>query len=647
MVTTQRPHGTRASRGGGVGYRPGIDGLRALAVTAVLLYHADVTWLRGGFLGVDVFFVISGYLICSLLLAEWARTGTISLKDFWLRRARRLLPAVVATVVGVAFVAVVLAPDAVSRLRGDIPAALAYISNWWQVFGGQSYFEAMGRPPLLRHLWSLAVEEQFYITFPILLVAGLRRFGRRPGVLAAAALITGVASAVLMAVLWSPHGDPTRVWYGTDTRAVGLCAGVALAFIYPMAAMRRGVSLGVRRRMDAAGLIALVALGLLMVRLDEFQSELYRGGFAATAVVSSMLVVSAAHPATYFGRILGMRPLRWIGMRSYAIYLWHWPVFMLTRPGLDVELSGGSLMAIRFGLTVLLAALSWRLVEQPFLDGSVQQAWRSGMRVRRAAALAAAAVAMLLVAGVAVARPPATTSLASGVEEGAVLAPVEVLESIAHVVDSAPDHRVIVASPDPPPSPAPKAPPPKPAPRPAPKAQPRPAPRRPAPPPPPAAPLKLPAGHVIAIGDSVMLGARSALVQTLKHNVTVDAVVARHVDAGLNVLQSYRDRGLLKQVSAVVVHFGTNGPFYPHQFQRLRQLTQAVPRVVVINVHVPRSWESISNRTISSGVSQVPRMRMADWHTAAGRPGMVGADGVHCTAKGAWLYAQLVLWKLQ
>src|SRR5439155_22505891 len=196
-----------------------IDGLRALAVAAVVLYHADVSWLPAGFLGVDVFFAISGYLICGLLLAEWDRNGRISLRRFWARRARRLLPAVGALLVGVTVAAIVVAPDAVDRLRGDIPAAVGYVSNWWQIARGQSYFELFGRPPLLRHLWSLAVEEQFYVALPLVFL-WLSRRGPLPTArrMAAYAMAGAVASSVLMQVLWR-SGDPSRAWYGTDTRA--------------------------------------------------------------------------------------------------------------------------------------------------------------------------------------------------------------------------------------------------------------------------------------------------------------------------------------------------------------------------------------------------------------------------------------------
>src|SRR5919199_3682700 len=230
------PPGAQTTTGVGarLPYLPGLDGLRALAVTAVLLYHADLKWIPGGFLGVEIFFVISGYLITALLLSEWRQKGTISLKNFWLRRARRLLPALyVLLVVTLAF-AVVFLPGEVAGLRGDVLAAVGYVTNWYLIFGQESYFESVGRPSMLQHLWSLAVEEQFYLIWPVVLAVGLgvgaTRLRRRR--VLTVALLGAAASALAMALLYTPGVDPSRVYYGTNTRATGLLFGAALAFLW-------------------------------------------------------------------------------------------------------------------------------------------------------------------------------------------------------------------------------------------------------------------------------------------------------------------------------------------------------------------------------------------------------------------------------
>ena len=236
-------------------YSPGLDGLRALAVIAVLLYHADLPFLPGGFLGVEVFFVISGYLITALLLAEWRKEGRISLKDFWLRRARRLLPALYVLLVATLAYSVVFLPGEVAGLRADAVAAVGYVTNWFLILGQESYFEAVGRPSLLQHLWSLAVEEQFYLIWPIVMAVGLGvgTTYRRQRVALAVALAGAAVSAVAMALLYTPGVDPSRVYYGTDTRATGLLCGAALAFLWSPAETYRPSDKWAARRTAAAG----------------------------------------------------------------------------------------------------------------------------------------------------------------------------------------------------------------------------------------------------------------------------------------------------------------------------------------------------------------------------------------------------------
>src|SRR5262245_16195445 len=300
-------------------YLAGLDGLRCLAVVAVLLYHADTGVFPGGFLGVEVFFVISGYLITSLLAAEWEQRRGIDLKAFWLRRARRLLPASSTMIVATLAFAVLLLPSEVPGLRGAAVAGLLSVSNWYDVLSQQSYFEAVGRPPLLRHLWSLAVEAQFYALWPPLMLLGLRRGGRRR--LLAFALAGAAASAGLRARSYQPGDDPSRVYYGTDTRATGLLLGSALALVWTPADPLRRVGRGL---LDGAGLAGLAALACLGLRLDEFDPLLYRGGFAAVGLATAAVIAVAVHPrARLTPGLLGWRPLRWLGLRSYGIYLWH------------------------------------------------------------------------------------------------------------------------------------------------------------------------------------------------------------------------------------------------------------------------------------------------------------------------------------
>jgi peptidoglycan/LPS O-acetylase OafA/YrhL len=280
----------RASGSPGLGYRPALDGLRALAVIAVFAYHAELGWARAGFLGVDVFFVLSGYLITALLLAERRREGRIDLRRFWARRARRLLPAVVVLLAAVAVAVPLLAPDQAARIRADLVAALAYVSNWWLIVGEQSYFEAAGRPPLLQHLWSLAVEEQFYLLWPPVLALAVRRRSSRR--LVKPLLAAAVASAVVMALLFQPYSDPSRVYYGTDTRAVALLLGAALAAATTRWQLVDRVSRPGRLMLEAAGLAGVAGLAWAIANVNEFDPRLYRGGFLAVALLAAGVVAA-------------------------------------------------------------------------------------------------------------------------------------------------------------------------------------------------------------------------------------------------------------------------------------------------------------------------------------------------------------------
>jgi peptidoglycan/LPS O-acetylase OafA/YrhL len=344
-------------------YLRGLDGVRALAVIAVLLYHGGLGVL-GGFLGVETFFVLSGFLITGLLLAEWRQNGSIKLTRFWLRRARRLLPALLLLLLGTALLVALLLPQETGQLRTDILAALSYVMNWHLIVGQQSYFDPALRPPLLQHLWSLAIEEQFYLLWPFIFGIGMR-YLRRTGFLLAL-LGTSAASLALMAAIADPGADPSRVYYGTDTRASALLIGSALALLWSPWHSAPSAGRGVGLAVDMLGLAALSGLLLSYLRLFEYHPLLYRGGFALVSLATAAVIVAVTHPgARLMPTLLGWKPLTWIGLRSYGIYLWHWPIFMMTRPYIDVSLDGWQLFGLRCAAVLLLAELSFRFVELP------------------------------------------------------------------------------------------------------------------------------------------------------------------------------------------------------------------------------------------------------------------------------------------
>jgi peptidoglycan/LPS O-acetylase OafA/YrhL len=637
-------------------YSPGLDGLRAFAVIAVLLYHADLAWIPGGFLGVEVFFVISGYLITALLLAEWHQRGRIDLKTFWLRRARRLLPALyVLLVVTLAF-AVVFLPGEVAGLRGDVLAAFGYVTNWYLIFGQESYFEAVGRPSMLQHLWSLAVEEQFYLIWPPILALGVcigaTRLRQRR--VLSVALLGAVASAVAMALLYAPGVDPSRIYYGTDTRATGLLCGAALAFVWSPG-VRYRPSEAHHHRLERAGrgrfrrrwgwttpllldLLGFTALGGLLwfcLHLGEFQPFLYMGGFALVGLATTATIMAVVHPYTLIGRrLLGWAPLCWVGVRSYGIYLWHWPVFMVTRPDLDVPFEGLPLLALRLAATVILADLSYRYIETPIRRGALGRAWRTLREtrgpMRRRLSLQWAGVLVPILAscallGVAVAQaePPKKPSYLASMKS-------------VHTVEQ-PHHESSNAGID--------------------------SPRKDRP----SIKQEGPEGNretqgastankswdsgrtdpsgftgsVSAIGDSVMLGAVEGLQKEIQGLTVVDAEVGLQVYTAIDILKSRRASGYLGDV--VVVHLGNNGVFTKREFDRIMRTLSSVDRVLFVNVSVPRTWEEPNNQVIAEGVARYPNTVLVDWHSAStDRPELFYKDGYHLRPEGRRIYADLI-----
>jgi len=358
-------------------YARGLDGVRALAVVAVVVYHLGTTGgnpniLRGGFLGVDMFFVLSGYLITGLLIVEIEKTGRISIGQFYRRRARRLLPALFALLIVVGAASAFWFNQNTARLRGELVAAVTYSTNWWLIGEKSSYFGGGARPSLLTHLWSLAVEEQFYLVWPIVLILLVKlRIARRTQLVIL--MLAATASAIAAGLLYDPWTDPSRVYYGTDTRALAPLIGAALAILV---SHRRNSQAAERRtlgRLNAAGYTALVGLAALAWFLPDTSPLVYRGGFAVIAVLAATLIAAAITPGSHLERLLGNPVLRWIGDRSYAIYLWHWPVFVLTRPGIDVPITGLANVALRLIASVVLAELSHRLIEQPFRHAIVRR----------------------------------------------------------------------------------------------------------------------------------------------------------------------------------------------------------------------------------------------------------------------------------
>lgn len=612
-VTNAMPwHLDRGRSAGEMGYQPGLDGIRAIAIIGVLIYHADVDWFPGGFLGVDVFFVLSGFLITTLILEEYDRTGRVDFKRFYIRRAQRLLPALFLMLLVVGAVVAFAYRDAARAFGTDAISALLYVTNWWYIVADQSYFEFIGRPALLNHLWSLAVEEQFYLIWPavafLLMRSGQRKRVRRVAVAAA------IVSTAWMATLAITNGypqfaDPSRAYFGTDAHAMGLLIGAALATVWRPGRLPTQIAVRPRRILTTVGIVLLAGIAATYAFTSWYSAWLYRGGFLGLAILVAAVIALATHPALPLGRWIGRQPMRYLGQRSYGIYLWHWPIFMVTRPYLDIPLDGPALFALRIGLTLGIAELSYRFVEMPIRRGILQRWWRSfGPRVMVPAIVFLTALAVGIgVMLFSVPRPslaeglPADVAAAIGVDDGG---PLKVL------IDTDPAPSAFAESP--PMTPATQDP----------------------------EPAVNPNGPLSALGDSVMLGARGAIQEAIP-GTQVDAEVSRMPGAFIGRIKKLRARDKLADV--VVIHPATNGVLPEPMMREMLDLLAEVPHVIVVNSAMPRSWRKPNNEVLREVVPDYPNAVLVDWFALSeDSPDYFTSDGIHLTPRGAKVFAQAI-----
>ncbi len=618
-VADERPRATGSTPS--LGYLPGLDGIRAIAVLAVLVFHSALPWLPGGFLGVDVFFVLSGFLITTLLLQEVERTGRIHFRTFYLRRARRLLPALFLVFIGSAVLAVIFAPDAAARLREDIVASTFYVGNWWNILSDQSYFQAVGRPPMLQHLWSLGLEEQFYLIWPAVLLFVFLKAGRY-GV-RKVALIGALASTVWMIVLSFVMGmptdnDPSRLYFGSDTHAMTILAGAALATVWRPRSLPRQLAPGPKITLTAIGTLALAVMFWCFATVDESSALLYRGGFLLFAGVCVIVIAIATHPAVAMSKVLGIKPLVYLGKRSYGLYLWHWPIFLVLRPGVDIGWTGLPAFGLQFGITMIAAELSYRYVEMPIRNGALgrirQQLRSTGLRgfsrtAKITATTCTAALCALTFALISIPATDANTYLNGATAVGAEdLTPAPPSTSAERATAPAGGETAIAPDTNF------------------------------------TAPLvpgeNLTKRPITAVGDSVMLGARAALVEDMP-KVTVDAGVSRQA---LPTYQRLRDRLAAGKMSQIVIlHVGTNGPAYEADLRKAVAGLSDRSRVVLITTRTPAKWMAESNASIRSVAKDFPNVRLADWAAASdGRREYFVFDGTHLTPPGARAYAKTI-----
>jgi peptidoglycan/LPS O-acetylase OafA/YrhL/lysophospholipase L1-like esterase len=615
-------------RGPIVPYVPGLDGLRALAVIAVIVYHANKQWLGGGFLGVEVFFVISGYLITLLLVAERERTGTVSFGQFWFRRARRLLPALFTMLIALITYVAFFNRDYLGTLRGDVVAGVSYVANWFQIWTGSSYTSSAEFAPL-RHLWSLAVEEQFYIVWPVIMFVLLRRVrGRAIAIFGGVFLLAAIAISVYVAALYVPGNlsDASQtmslfgrevqrtdyLYLGTLSRSSGLLLGAALATMWQPWAIRRGTAGKNANALDLAGVVSLVALAVMCVRFKDVvlvqdvgsqgYDLLYQGGFALVGVATLVAIATVTHPRSRLGRyVLGSAILVWIGRRSYGLYLYHWVIFQIYRQ--DTKQLGTPLGLAEFvglvALSLALSEVSYRFVETPIRKGQLTAAfrrWRAhqgGVRGPLPVAIAACALvplfAIVSMAGAAVNANDVQQGLDDN--EGAVVTTPTTVPATATSVA-------------------------------------------------PATTQPVQKFDVFALGDSVMLGSAKKLTA---QGIVVDAVKSRQVREGLQVINYYTSIGQLGD--NVVIHLGTNGSTTTETFHQLIEPMSQISKVVVLTVRVPgRPYQKANNEIINALPARFPNVTVVDWFTLSqNNKSWFSGDGVHLNGVGQDAYVAAIL----
>ncbi|PEQ26132.1 acetyltransferase [Bacillus cereus] len=585
----------------------GLDSLRGLAILGVILYHINFNWMPGGFLGVTVFFVLSGYLITDILAMEWKRNKRIDLKKFWLSRARRLLPGMfVMLVITLAWITI-FHSSLLEKMRGDSLAALFYVSNWWYIYHKLSYFDNFNQLSPLNHFWSLAVEEQFYVVWPFIISLGLYHIKKQSRMILLICL-GAVASALAMAILYEPGADPSRIYYGTDTRAFSLLIGAALALLWPSNRLANKIIPKARLILDVVGGTALIIILLMFWKTNQYDPFLYNGGMVLLSIATALLVANLAHPASRIAQFLRFRPLRWMGIRSYGIYLWHYPILTLTTP----KVNAGDFSLIRailqFLLIIMIAQISWKYIEKPIRQGALRNIEFKNLRIQNVAlgvklalicAVFVSSIAVFGLTKVSKAKENPQLDKAEAVQTHPAKHPVASWDNPTQETPQNQEESKEVNS-----------------------AQPK------------------DAHTVTAIGDSVMIDIAPYLKNTFP-DIRIDAQIGRQLSKAIPVVEQLKNEGNLGNY--VIIGLGTNGAFTTEQLVSLINLIGNERKMIFINTRVPRPWESIVNERLKSTTSEYSNITLVDWYAAsAGKGDYFAPDGVHLTKVGAEAYAALV-----
>jgi len=566
-----------------------IDGLRAIAVTAVVLYHLGISWIPGGFLGVDLFFVISGYVITRLILDSINQSSALDLRAFYAARLRRIYPGFLFMVVCTILFIGVWAPEAIKRFLSDLPYALTGTINWLLVSRHQDYFETIGRPPLLQHTWSLAVELQFYLIWPIILLTILKYFGKRniARIALIIALISGTALFFVSLQLDQSNAQQvSHIYFGTDTHSLGLFLGSALAVSWIPQNLSADIEKRAQDVIDGIGVVGLLGLISTFLFIDETNASLYRIAFPLAGIFGCLVIISLVHPASRFAPIISTAPFRWVGQRSYGIYIWHWVIFQVTRPSVDLSGQTWALYLARILLVLALADISLRWVEIPVRQGLVQT-WFRGMKYRSAKVKLRQQISVLLSI---IAVLVITTSIS-----------VQAINKSNQIVQESIQQQLDQNQSD--------------------------------------VDLGSTTGLWVT-GDSVILGIRSKL-ENKEHISLVNARVGRQATELLAVMKV--DQNSVPQ-SPVIFNLGNNNALNEQTVIDIFEVVKNQPQIIVVNTAVPRPWRDANNAIISKVASRYMNVKLVDWaRVSNGRPELFAPDGVHLSPTGSDVYVDLVL----
>lgn len=575
-------------------YMPGLDGLRAIAVLGIIIYHLNKQWLTGGFLGVDTFFVISGYLITSLLLKEYDDTGIIKLKSFWIRRLKRLLPAVIVLLMVVGTATLLLKSDNIIRVKHDIIAAIFYVSNWWYIAKDVNYFEQFSFMPL-KHLWSLAIEEQFYIFFPVILVTLLLTIKNRYKI---GFIFWGVSiiSLGLMMFIYSINGDHSRVYFGTDTRLQTLLLGVILAFLWPPFKLKNDPPKVVKYVIDSIGSLSFIVLILLFFIINDETNWIYDGGFYLISILTLFIIASVVHPSTWIAKIFSNPVLVFIGKRSYSLYLWHFAVISFVH---SYYVDGQIPVYVYFidiSLTIIFAELSYRFIETPFRKEGIKALnWRPSyipQFIRMAIVVTLLIPFMLILVGAFNKYGKdiigeKANSFDTTIEDNYLMriAPIDNIHIDGLVSEKKKESSDVYNNIKP-----------------------------------------------LLIGDSVMVDIGESFKSSVPKS-RIDGKVGRQLYQTLPLVKANYSQ-YKKSSDQVVLELGTNGDFTVKQLDDLlNQFGKA--KIYLVNTRVPRIYEANVNRLLADAAKRKSNVTLIDWNKRSqGHSEYFAPDGVHLEYKG-------------